>query len=43
MVVNDLEGFNTDKAVAYASCIYRLSKISSNFNRKKTQREYEKC
>ena len=27
MVVYDLETFNTDKAVAYASCIYRLSKI----------------
>ena len=28
MVVCDLETFETDKRVPYASCIYRLSKIS---------------
>ena len=43
MVVYDLETFNTDRAVPYASCIYRLSKISGKYNRDITQRGYEKC
>ena len=40
MNVYDLETF---KAVPYASCIYRLSKISGKYNRDITRREYEKC
>ena len=40
MVVFDLETFNIDKAVPYASCIYRLSKLSGKYNRDITQREY---
>ena len=43
MIVYDLETFNTDKAVRYASCIYGLSKISGKYNRDITQGEYEKC
>ena len=42
MIVYDLETFNTDKVVAYANCIYRLSKISGQQNRDITQREFEK-
>ena len=43
VVVYDLETFNVDKAVPYASCIFRLSRISGKNNRYITQREYEKC
>ena len=43
MVFYDLDTFNSDKAVPYASCMYRLSKISGKYNRDVTQREYEKC
>ena len=43
MGVYDLETFNIDKAVACASCIYRLSKTSGNYSQDITQREYEKC
>ena len=43
MVVYDLETFNINEAVAYVSCIYRLSKISGKYNRDITQRECEKC
>ena len=43
MVVYDLETFNTDKAVPYASCICRKSNFSGKYNRDITQREYEKC
>ena len=32
MFVYDLETFNTDEAGPYASCIYRLSKISVKYN-----------
>ena len=38
MIVYDLETFNTDKAVPYANCIYRLSKISVKYNRDITER-----
>ena len=41
MLVHDWETFNTDKAVPYANCIYRLIKISGKYNRDITQREYE--
>ena len=43
MIVYGLETFNTDKTVAYANCIYRISKISGKFNQDITQREDEKC
>ena len=43
MVVYDLETFNTDKAVPYAKCIYRLNKLSGKYNRDITGQEYEKC
>ena len=43
MIVYDLKTFNTDKAVLYANCIYRSSKISCKCNRDITQTEYEKC
>ena len=43
MIVYDLETFNTDRAVPYANCIYRVNKLSGKNNRDITQREYEKC
>ena len=43
MVVYDIEAFNIDKAVPYASCIYRLNKISGKYNQDLTQRKYENC
>ena len=42
-VVHNLETFNTDKAVPYTNCIYRLGKISGKNNRDTIQRENEKC
>ena len=42
MVVYDLEIFNTDNAVPFASCLYRLSEFSGKYNRDITQREFEK-
>ena len=33
MVFYDLETYNIDKAVPYASCIYRLSKTSGKNSR----------
>ena len=33
MIVYDLENFSTDKAVTYANCLYRISKISGKNNR----------
>ena len=43
MTVYELETFNFDRAVPFADCIYRLSKISGKYNRDITQREFEKC
>ena len=43
MIVCDLETFSTDRAVPYANCRHRLSKLSGKNNRDITQREYEKC
>ena len=43
MIVYDIETFNTDRAVPYANCIYRLSKISGKYIRDITEREYQKC
>ena len=42
MIVYDIETFNTDRAVPYATRKYRLSKISGKYNRDITEREYEK-
>ena len=41
MIVYDLETLNTDRAIPYANCIYRLSKISRKYNRDTTQAEHE--
>ena len=43
IIVYDLETFNNDRAIPYANCIYRLSKVSGKYNRDITDREYEKC
>ena len=43
VVVYDLETFNTDKVVPYSNFVNELSKLSSNYSRDITQREYEKC
>ena len=43
MVVYDIETFNTDRAVPYANCIYRLSKPSGKYNRDISEKEYQKC
>ena len=43
MIVYDLQIFSTDRAVSYASCIYRLSKNSGKNNQDITQRKYGKC
>ena len=43
MIVHDLDTFNTDGAVPCANCLYRLSKLSGEYNRDTTRREYEKC
>ena len=43
MIVYDIETFNTDKAVPYANCIYRLSKISGKYYRDISEKENEKC
>ena len=43
MVVHDMESFNTDRAIPYAICTYRLSKISGKNYRDITDRELAKC
>ena len=43
MIVHDIETFNTDRAVSYASCIYRKSKLSGKYNRDLSEKEYQKC
>ena len=43
MIVYVIETFNTDRAVPFANCIYRLSKTSRKNNRDITEREDEKC
>ena len=43
MVVYDIETFNTDRVVPYANCINRLSKLSGEFNRDVSEKEYQKC
>ena len=43
MVVYDIETFNTDRAVPYANCIYRLRKHSGKYNRGIPKKAYQKC
>ena len=43
MIVFDIESFNTDRAVPYANCIYRLSENLGRYNRDIIHRELEKC
>ena len=43
MVVYDIETFSTIKCVPYANCIFRLSKISGNYHRDISEKEYQKC
>ena len=43
MVVYDIESFKTDRAIPYANCIYKLSKIPGKCNRDITNPELEKC
>ena len=43
MVVFDIETFNTDRAVPYANCINRLSRLSGKNNRDISEKEYQKC
>ena len=42
MIVHDIETSNTEKAVLYSNCIYRLSKVSDKYYRDKTENEYQK-
>ena len=43
MLVHDIETFNTDRAVSYDNCIYRLGKISGKYyNQDITDQEFEK-
>ena len=43
MIVYDTETFNTDRAVSYSFCIYKLSRISSKYTRDTGQQKYENC
>ena len=43
MVVYDIETFNTDRAVPYANCMYRLSKLSGKYNRDISEIQYQNC
>ena len=43
MLVYDIETFSTIKYVPYANCIYRLSKISGEYYRDISEKEYQKC
>ena len=43
IVVYDLETFKKIAAVPYCSCIYKLSRISGNYNRDISGQEYQKC
>ena len=38
-----METFNTDRALPYANCLKRLSKLPDKKNRGLTDRENEKC
>ena len=42
MVVYDIETFVFNRAVPFANCIYRLSKVSGKYNRAVSEKEYQK-
>ena len=42
-VIYDLDSFNKFRAVPYCSCIYKLSKISGEYYRERSEQEYQKC
>ena len=39
MIIYELETFKTIKFIPYASCLYKLGKISDEYNRDITERE----
>ena len=41
MVLYDIVTSNTDRAVLYAKCIYRLSKLSGKYNRDISEKDYQ--
>ena len=41
MLAYEIETFNTDRAVPYANCIYRLSKLSGKYNRDISGKDYK--
>ena len=43
IIVYDLETFNKVRAVPYCSCIFKLSKISGDYYRNISEKDYEKC
>ena len=43
MIVYDIESFNSDRAVPYASGIYRLGKISGKNNGDISEKDCQKC
>ena len=43
MIVYDIKTFSAIKCVPFANCIYRLSKISGNYYRDISKKEYQKC
>ena len=43
IVVYDLETFNKIRVVPYRSCIYKLGKSSGEYNRDKSEQEFQKC
>ena len=42
MNIYDLETYNKDRVVPYGCCIYKLRKISGNYNRDITEKGYQK-
>ena len=43
IIVYDLKTFKKVRAVAYCSCMYKLSKLSSKYHRGISEQEYQKC
>ena len=41
--MHDLETFNKFRAVAYCSCMFKLSKTSGKYHRDISEKEYQKC
>ena len=42
MIVYDIETYNKNRAVPNCSCIYKHSKVSDNYHRDITGREFQK-